>query len=164
MKKFLANCHTRAGGYLKTIKIPAFAGMTILVIALTSCASIIEGSTQTISVTTQPNYPAMCFVQKDGSNTEILFEAPGTVEVRKSLYPLNITCASKNGGTVGKAKVLSDVANWGYGGAVAGVGVGAVVDSATGAANEYPQNIVIKLGQSIKLGETSMNKNADYNQ
>ena len=133
----------------------------IILPLLTSCASIIEGSTQTVSVKTAPDFESNCVAK--GSNYTKNFSAPGTVNLPKSQYPVEITCIPQNGSAAGTAKVLSDVGAWGYGGSVATLGVGAVVDSATGAANKYPENIVIKLGETTKIGETEFNKNADFN-
>lgn len=132
------------------------------VILLASCASIIEGSTQTLNVSTSPSYASKCTLK--GSDYTREFSAPGTVDVPKSKYPVVITCTPENGSAAGTAKVLSDIGAWGYGGAVAGVGVGAVVDSATGASNKYPDNITIPLGRSdTRIGETPYNSNADFN-
>lgn len=132
----------------------------ILLLLLASCASAVEGSKQKINVRTSPASAAECTVTT-GTGTTKHFKTPITIEVERSVKPLNIMCES--GGQKGTAKVLSDISNWGYGGAALGVGVGAVVDSATGAANEYPAEVVIKLGEDIKIGETPMNKNADFN-
>ena len=131
------------------------------VLLLVSCASIIEGSTQTINVVTAPTYPSDCTVQGDGFHKT--FSAPGTVSLPKSVKPIEITCVPKNGSAAGTAKVLSDVGAWGYGGAALTLGVGAAVDSATGAANKYPDNISIPLGQTTTIGQSSMNSNLDVN-
>lgn len=135
--------------------------LLIPALLLASCASTIEGSTQVLNVATAPSYPADCTLK--GSDYSKEFTAPGTVEVKRSKYPIDITCTPQNGSAAGSAKVLSDISNWGYGGAVIGTAIGAAVDSGTGAANEYPANINIPLGQKVRLGETSMNSNADFN-
>lgn len=126
--------------------------------ALTSCASIIEGSSQEVSVYTSPNVAAQCTATS--GNKVRTFTTPATVKLKKSYYPAIVTCIAD--GQTGTTKVLSDVANWGYGGAVLGVGVGAVVDSRTGAAFEYPDEIVVTLGQTTVIGVNSMNSNKDF--
>ena len=130
-------------------------------LAISSCASIIEGSTQNINVSLAPNTPSYCTAKSEDFSTG--FAAPGTVSVPKSMKPLEITCAPQDGSAAGTVKVLSDVAGWGYGGAALTLGVGAVVDSATGAANKYPDNVTVVLGQSSVIGQSSMNSNADFN-
>ncbi len=129
---------------------------------ISSCASIIEGSTQTLTVATSPSVPSNCSVKGEDYNTS--FNAPGTVNVPKSVKPIEITCVPQNGSASGTAKVLSDVGAWGYGGAALTLGVGAIVDASTGAANKYPDNIIITLGQNTVLGQSSMNSNANFNQ
>ena len=138
-----------------------FLVMTAL-LAVTSCASIIEGDMQAINVTTSPSFPSDCIAK--GQNLDAHFTAPGSVSVPKSKYPVEITCTPSNGSAAGTAKVLSDIGAWGYGGSAATLGVGAIVDSTTGAANKYPDSVTIPLGQTTVIGKTSMNSNADFNQ
>jgi hypothetical protein len=128
---------------------------------ISACASIIEGSTQTLNIVTAPSFPSNCTVK--GEEFQTSFTAPGAVNVPKSVKPIEITCMPENGSAAGTAKVLSDVGAWGYGGAALGVGVGAIVDAGTGAANKYPDNITIPLGQTTTIGLTPMNSNADFN-
>ena len=125
---------------------------------LTSCASILNGSKQEVSIRTEPSVPANCKI--DGSDFNAEIEAPAKVTIQKSYYPTNITCSAN--GQTGSVKVLSDVSNWGYGGAVAGLGVGSGVDTYTGAAYEYPSEIVVKLGEDTIIGRTKMNDNVDW--
>lgn len=126
---------------------------------LAGCASIIDGSKQEVSISTEPPAPAKCGISGEDYNADI--ETPAKIEVRRSYYPLHITCTDSAGKT-GDVKVLSDVSGWGYGGAVLGLGVGAVVDTSTGDAFEYPKNIVVTIGQSKTLGVTGMNSNKDF--
>lgn len=130
---------------------------------ISSCASIIEGSTQKINVATQPNTPATCTVKRSDAAYNTFFDAPGTVEVAKSKNPVEITCTPKDGSPAGTARVFSDISAWGYGGAALTLGVGAIVDGSTGAASKYPDNVTVVLGQNTNVGLGSMNSNADYN-
>lgn len=128
---------------------------------ITSCASIIEGSTQTINVATSPSVPANCTATGEFANTS--FTAPGSVNVKKSKNPISISCNPQDGSAQGTVKVFSDISGWGYGGAVATLGIGAIVDGSTGAANKYPDNVTVVLGQNTTAGLGSMNSNADFN-
>lgn len=125
---------------------------------LTSCASIIEGSSQEVAVSLAGADSAQCTAVSAEKTVE--FTAPTTITIHKSYYPAEVTCSAD--GQTGSVKVLADVANWGYGGAILGVGVGAVVDSATGAAFEYPEEILVTMGETKVLGKTSMNSNKDF--
>ena len=62
----------------------------------------------------------------------------------------------------GRARVYSDVSSLGYTGAIAGLGVGAVVDSATGDAFDYPNQIIVNLGQTSEIGRNKMNSNVEF--
>lgn len=128
---------------------------------VSACASVVEGSTQTLHIKTAPDYASSCSAK--GNDFTKSFSAPGTVDVPKSQYPVEITCIPQNGSAAGTGKVLSDVAAWGYGGAVAGNVLSAAIDAGTGAANKYPDSIEIPLGSTTVIGKTSMNSNAEFN-
>ncbi|PIR32747.1 MAG: hypothetical protein COV36_03815 [Alphaproteobacteria bacterium CG11_big_fil_rev_8_21_14_0_20_44_7] len=125
---------------------------------ISSCASIIQGDTQEIAVNLLGAESAECSVTDlDGTRK---FTAPDTITIRRSYNTASVFCSTSDGES-GDVKLLSDVSNWGYGGAVLGLGVGAGVDTATGAAFEYPDKITVKIGESITLGETSTNSNVE---
>ena len=130
------------------------------ILALTSCATYFDGTTQKVSIKTNTGEPARCSLKTNSDSKEVA--APSEIEVSKSYYPVEITCLSDRSGDSGTVKVLSDVTNWGYGGAVLGFGIGAGVDTYTGAAFKYPSEIVVTMGQTTTLGKTSLNSNAKY--
>lgn len=132
--------------------------VAISLLFLTSCASIIEGSEQEISVRTASGVEATCTASSAEQTQE--FAAPATITVNRSYYPAEIVCSAD--GLTGEVKTLADVSNWGYGGAVLGVGIGAGVDSYTGAAFEYPDEIVVTLGETKTLGKTVFNSNVEF--
>jgi len=138
-------------------KIPAFAGMTAL-IATTSCASVIQGTTQEVKIGLEGAASAEC-TAKSAELTQ-KFTAPASLTVKRSYYPAEISCSAD--GQTGSVKIVADVSNWGYGGAVLGLGFGAGVDSATGAAFEYPHEIIVTMGADKTIGQTSMNSNKDF--
>jgi len=139
-------------------KIPTFVGMTGMAVILASCASIIEGNTQDVQINLVGAESAQCTAISAEETVE--FIAPALVKLHKSYYPAEITCTAD--GQTGTVKALADVANWGYGGAVLGVGIGAGVDTYTGAAFEYPAEITVTMGETKTLGKTSMNSNKDF--
>ena len=125
---------------------------------LLSCASIIEGSTQEVQINLEGAEVAQCSAVS--AEESVSFSAPAKVALKKSYYPAEISCTSD--GQTGSVKVLADVANWGYGGAVLGVGIGAGVDTYTGAAFEYPKEILVTMGETKVVGKTAMNSNKDF--
>lgn len=130
----------------------------IALLLLTSCASILTGSKQDVTIRTEPNVSATCKIDGSDFNDEI--EVPAKITIQKSYYPTNITCSAN--GQTGSVKILSDVSDMGYGSAALGLGVGAGVDTYTGAAFEYPSDIVVKLGENNVIGQTKMNSNVDW--
>lgn len=130
----------------------------ISIFAATSCASIIEGNVQEVAVRTASGVEASCTAIS--AEEEQSFTAPATIKLHRSYYPAEITCSA--GGETGSVKTLSDVSNWGYGGAVLGIGIGAGVDTYTGAAFEYPDEIVVTLGETKMIGQTDFNSNVEF--
>ena len=124
----------------------------------TSCASIIEGSTQEVQINLEGADAAQCSAVS--AEESVSFSAPAKVSLKKSYYPAEISCTAD--GQTGVVKAIADVANWGYGGAVLGVGIGAGVDTYTGAAFEYPAEIVVTMGETKVVGKTAMNDNVDF--
>ena len=125
---------------------------------LTSCASIIEGSSQEVAVHLASNGSAECTATSAEESQN--FTSPATITLKKSYYPAEISCTTD--GKIGTVKTLSDVSNWGYGGAVLGIGIGAGVDTYTGAAFEYPAEIVVTLGETKVIGQTDFNSNVEF--
>ena len=129
--------------------------LVLTALLVPACASIVEGSSQEVSIRTEPNQPSSCVIK--GSSGETKVEAPAKITISKSYYPKEITCTPNSGGDSGTAQVLSDVAPWGYGGAVLGTAIGAGVDTYTGAAFQYPNEIVVKLGTTTEIGKSELN-------
>lgn len=125
---------------------------------LLSCASIIEGDKQEVDVALVGAESAECTATSEKKTKD--FTAPAKITLNRSYYPAEISCSAN--GQTGAVRVLSDVANWGYGGAALGIGVGAVVDASTGAAFEYPSKITITMGETQVIGKTKMNSNKDF--
>ena len=126
----------------------------LVLLLLTSCASIIQGSEQTVNIKTASGAKADC--ELAGSESTKTVSLPAEIVVDRSYYPIKINCTGANG-VQGSAEVLSDVSNWGYGGALLGTAIGAGVDTYTGASFEYPEEIIIELGMHKLLGENSLN-------
>ncbi|NWG46985.1 MAG: hypothetical protein HXY25_10635 [Alphaproteobacteria bacterium] len=110
--------------------------------ALAGCATVIEGTTDTIAVNSRPVSGAEC----EASHKDGLYyvTTPGTITVEKSKDDLTFRCtragyedAVKVVPSTFKATTLGNILL----GGVIGVGV----DAASGAMNEYPKAVVIEL-------------------
>lgn len=123
-------------------------------LALSACASIVDGSTQVLSLKT---------VAEDGSDVAdaqcTLFnrkgtwftKTPGTVSVHRAYGPLNIEC-TKEAAAPGIAIVHSSTKGMAFGNIIAGGVIGAAVDIGSGAAYDYPVLVTVRMGRSIEIG------------
>lgn len=128
----------------------------LLVIASASlaggCASIVNGTTQIVSVETQQNLQRV-----DGARCEMVnskgtyhVSTPGTVTIGRAFGDMTVTC-EKDGMPAGTATVSSSTKGMLFGNALFGGVIGVVVDTTSGAAYDYPELIRIILGQDVAI-------------
>jgi hypothetical protein len=117
--------------------------LTLLVV--TSCASIVEGTSQTLTINTSPE-GANCKFMREGRVIGEIPSTPGSVVVEKTKHDINVECTKK-----GYQKVSfinqsgSEGATWGN--IIAGGGIGWAIDSASGADNKYQEVMNITLAK-----------------
>ena len=124
------------------MKSKSIIAIVALGVAVSGCASIIKGTTQSIAVTTSPVGGADCVLKsKEGSWPVV---TPGTVKVSKTKEDIMIHCA-KAGYQDTDATIPSNFQGWTLGNLILGGVIGIGVDAATGAMNEYPNafNVVL---------------------
>lgn len=112
-------------------------------VLLGACASIVEGTDQSITVSSNPT-KASCFLERDGAQIGAVDPTPGTVQVEKNSADITVMC-SKAGYDDGSAVLVSGFEGWALGNLVFGGIVGAGVDAVTGAINSYPPSITVTL-------------------
>jgi hypothetical protein len=61
------------------------------IIYLSGCATVFEGTSQEITVVTNPS-GALCVFQRQGFEVGRVAETPGTANIRKSKYDITIKC------------------------------------------------------------------------
>jgi len=117
-------------------------------IGLTGCVSVFEGTSQEITVVTNPPGAHCAFQRKDGKDMGSIQATPATLSVRKSKYDLTITC-DKDGyqqavylnhsgvSQVVAANIAVDL--------LLTAGISSIVDSANGADNHYDPVVNISL-------------------
>lgn len=118
----------------------AAAGLVPAVFCLAGCVSVFEGTSQEITVVTNPAGVHCAFQRKDGKDMGNISATPGTLSVRKSKHDLTITC-NKDGyqqavylnhsgvSSVVAANIAVDL--------LLTAGISSIVDSANGADNHY---------------------------
>ena len=116
-----------------------------LALALSSCASIVEGTDQTIFVTLSPD-TASCSVMRESSPIASVSKGNQSIHVSKSKNDLIFQC--KAAGYADKTiNVESSASGWGV--------VGCflidlcITDYSTGALNKYPEAVNISLEKSL---------------
>jgi hypothetical protein len=124
------------------MKFTSLAAIAALGVAVSGCASIVEGTTQSIAITTTPQPGAKCTL----TNSEGIWyvTTPGNAQVHKTKHDLDIACTLAgfkdahstvaphfNGATVGN----------GIAGGIIGIGI----DAATGANFNYPTEVNVPL-------------------
>ena len=106
---------------------------------LGACATLVNGTTQTVTVSTTPA-AASCTLDRMGARVGAISATPGSVRLDKSKNDLAVTC-SKDGfqtATVSHAPSFSGAT---FGNIIAGGVVGVIVNAASGANYSYPDDI-----------------------
>jgi hypothetical protein len=117
-----------------------------LLAGLSGCADIIDGSTQVVSVQTTGAAGEIDGVQCALNNKKGTWQvtSPGSVTVHRGSEPLGVSC-TKNGYAPATEQVASSTNNYVFGNVLLGGGVGATVDTVSGAAWKYPKLITVTM-------------------
>ncbi len=112
---------------------------------LTSCASIVNGTNQSVAVNTTPTKNAMCTLTNDKGKWYVN-QTPGSVTVHRSYKDLIVDC--KKGNKEAKETIPSKTKGMVFGNAIFGGVIGAGIDVADGSAYDYPENIQVPMRAS----------------
>ncbi len=128
------------------MKIGVFALWLCPLVALSGCASIVNGSTETVTVRTTAGAASLASVQCALDNKKGSWDVttPGSVTVHRGSEPLDVKC-TKDGYLPATDMVKSSTSDYVYGNILLGGGVGATVDTVSGAAWQYPQMITVPM-------------------
>jgi hypothetical protein len=110
---------------------------------LPGCSSIIEGTSQEITVNTNPS-GAECSLEREGISIARVNPTPGAVTIKKTKHDITIVC-KKPGYQDATYLNNSGAAGATFGNIVAGGGIGWAIDSASGADNKYDSPVNITL-------------------
>jgi hypothetical protein len=126
--------------------------LIVLCLFLNGCASIVEGSSQQVSVKTIDKGVDLneAFCEMVNSKGTYFVKTPGSVKIDKANAPLEVKC-SKEGYQPGLASVESFTKAMAFGNILFGGPIGAGIDMATGAAYIYPNLITVLMGEKIVL-------------
>ncbi|MDA5192722.1 hypothetical protein [Govanella unica] len=134
---------------LSTVKGPILA--LVGLVTLSGCASIIDGTSQSISVATNPP-EAKCDLWR---NSQLLssMTTPNSMVIKKTKHDIDVICR-KTGYHDASLHVKSEIQDATWGNIVAGGGIGWAIDSASGADNKYQEFLNITL-VPVQVGETA---------
>lgn len=116
--------------------------MILLSASLSACASIVSGTQQSVFIETPHVTDAECKLTDSKNGSWYLASTPGSVSVLKGNGPLNITC-TKDKYETATVSVDETVAGATLGNVILGGGIGIFVDAATGAAQVYPDKVIV---------------------
>jgi hypothetical protein len=110
---------------------------------LPGCATIIHGTSQNVTVTTNPA-GASCRLDRDVVAIGMIAPTPGTLRVDKSKNDIVVTC-NREGHDATTVRHASEFGGATFGNAVVGGLIGVAVDAASGANFPYPPEVVMNL-------------------
>jgi uncharacterized protein YceK len=128
------------------------AVVVVIVAVLPGCATIMEGSSQSVSVSTTPA-GALCNVDRAGTHIGTVAATPGSIHLDKSKNDLMISCTKEGFQPATLAQSPKFVGTT-FGNIVAGGLIGVAVDAASGANYEYPSDIHLDLAP-VAISSTS---------
>jgi len=111
-------------------------------LALSGCATVIEGTDQTLKVTTLPEVGAECVLT--GTSGSYYITTPGSVTIPRTQRDLRLEC-DKDGYEHNWATVQSHFNGAMIGNVVVGGLIGVGVDAATGAGYTFPNVLPLPL-------------------
>ena len=117
------------------MKLHLIAALVAVGVAMSGCASIVKGTSQTIAITSPPTTGANCVLSSVQGNWTVV--TPGAVTVQRSKEDIQIRC-NKTGWQEAFNVIPSNFEGWTIGNILLGGVIGLGVDAATGAINQYP--------------------------
>ena len=132
----------------------------LLLILGSGCATITKGSSQTVTVDTDPS-GAVCTLTRDAKPLAVVNPTPGSVSIEKSSGVIAVICKKADyldsAGTMASEFQAMTFGNILFGGLV-----GVVIDAASGATHEYPPLVRITLIPSVFA--TAVERDAFFDQ
>lgn len=124
-------------------KVKRTLATVVIALSLSGCATIVEGSDQTVTVTTTPS-GAMCELKRDGQVVAVVNPTPGSASIDKSKHDVSVTC-SKEGYQGGGGALSSKFQGMTFGNILFGGIIGVAVDASSGAMHQYEPSIHVTL-------------------
>lgn len=120
-------------------------------VGLSACATLVTDDHQSIAIKSDPP-GAVCDVQEGGTVVGGVDSTPGTVYVGKSRHDIAVNC-SLTGYYHGTAVLQPRFQDWTFGNILYGGTLGLLVDTSSGAINEYPRAVTVLMTRIPRPGE-----------
>ena len=133
---------------MQNIKLLAVAAVVVL---STGCSTLTQSEMQSVALTASHEGKAVeadCALNNDKGNWTS--KTPANVAVRTSNEDLEVIC-KKEGMPDGLLKAISRVTGSMFGNIVFGGGIGAIIDHSKGTAYAYPNQLPVKMGESVVI-------------
>lgn len=119
------------------------AASLILPVMLSGCATITSGTTQNVTVLTEPA-GASCTLEREGGVIGVINATPGTLNIAKSRHDITVRC-TKASHSEGFWVAPSMAQGMTAGNFILGGMIGLAVDAASGASARYPESVTVIL-------------------
>lgn len=129
-------------------------------VANVGCASITQSENQSLALTATyqgKSIDPTCHLKNDKGSWDS--KAPANVTVRKSGEDLEVTC-KKDGMPDGLLKAISRAAGSMFGNIIFGGGIGAIIDHNKGTGYDYPDQLPVKMGESVVVDKKPKDQSA----
>lgn len=107
------------------------------------CATITKGTTQTVTVATDPA-GAACSLTRDSKPLAVINPTPGSIPIERGRGTIAIAC-KRDGYLESAGAMSSEFQTMTFGNILFGGLIGVAVDAASGAMHEYPAQVTITL-------------------
>lgn len=134
--------------------------VSFAMLATAGCSTITQDANQSLALTaTYEGQPvtAECTLKNDKGQWSS--KSPSNVQVHKSGEDLDVMC-KKEGMPDGLLKAISRAAGSMWGNIVFGGGVGAIIDHNKGTGYDYPNQLPVKMGESVVVDKKTEGQQA----
>ena len=121
------------------------AAFVVFAAGISGCTSMSNGPYQAITVASEPAGAACRLHREEEGVIERVPNTPEKIYIRRSFKPMTITCNQE--GYLETSLVLPPSPDEEMAVNLVTAGIGMLVDVATGAVNEYPESVTVKMAR-----------------
>ncbi|MFO1304056.1 MAG: hypothetical protein U1F54_10015 [Burkholderiales bacterium] len=125
------------------MRLPLLVFACALALVVSGCATITKGTTQTVTVATDPA-GATCKLTRDGQPLAVVNPTPGSIPIERGRGTIAVDCR-RDGYLEASGAMSSEFQAMTFGNILFGGLIGVAVDAASGAMHEYPAMVTITL-------------------